>query len=165
MSIIRTDPFSKEAASIAELFSEDIEMNLYNLDGVATYKVMRVNGHKPSHRITVCYYYDQACLSSEIRDSSKALRIHDDDVIVRYGQTTHRANIEARVISAHDNNSKHRYAEDRYLTDDGSISLRDLLIHAYQLGGYGDRYELLNSDHVSLEDAQRMADQALGLAD
>lgn len=165
MPIVKDDPFSKEAASIAKLFSEDIELSLHDLTSVATYTVMRVNGHKPSHRITVCYYYDQACLSFENRDSSRALRVHDDDVIVRYGQTAHRANIEARVLPAHDRDPKRRYAEDRYLTDDGSISLRDLLAHAYQLGGYGDRYELLNNDHISLEDARRLADRALGLAD
>lgn len=153
----------RERAEIAALFEEDVELGLYDLAREATFRVTSVNGNPPQHRILVMYYDNEIYLNPEDRSNTNRLTVSDLDFCVRYGQVGNIANIEMRV--QHPSKDVVRYGPDMTIPSGTKVSLLDLLTRAYQLGGYGERHELLNSDEITEEQARMAATEALGLPD
>lgn len=154
---------SKEARKVASLFTEDVSLSLWELRSYPVFKVASVDGRPAAHVVTVALYYDQAYLPFSERDPSYRLVVADRDVRVRYGQVGNVANIEMRVLGpGAERDPKRLYPPQRYLGSEGGASLRSLLAEAYQMGGYGDRPELRNSDGIAPGTALAMADEALG---
>ena len=157
------DMFAEEKAKINALFEEDLELSLWTLTSNATYKVDAVNGRKPNHTITILYYNDQVYMPFENRDPSRSLLVCDHDVRVRYGQVTNIANIDLRVLEPNRaDTGKRIHSKALYVHPDlEPLRITDVLTWAYQLGGYGNRPELLNYNDVTPEQARSMADIAI----
>lgn len=135
--------FDRERSEIAKLFSEELELGLYSLSSEATYRVISVDGIPAQHTILISCYNDEVYLPFESRSNTNRLTVTDLDYDVRYGQVVNHANIDMRVLN--DGMNAENYNSDIYIPSNTKVSLRDLLIRAYQLGGYGSRHDLLNS--------------------
>lgn len=135
--------FDRERSEIAKLFSEELELGLYSLSSEATYRVISVDGIPAQHTILISCYNDEVYLPFESRSNTNRLTVTDLDYDVRYGQVVNHANIDMRVLN--DGMNAENYNSDIYIPSNTKVSLRDLLIRAYQLGGYGSRHDLLDS--------------------
>lgn len=156
---------SKDSDRVAAMFAEGVEFSLWDLGRHPTFLVVRVDGIEPAHRITVALYDDQVFLPFSDRDPSERLVIADLDLKVRYGQVWNHANIELRVLdSGVSPASKLRYPSENYIESGKRISLRGALAEAYQMGGYGDRHGLRNSNGITQEEADFIAAAAVGAA-
>lgn len=153
--------FDRERAEIAALFDEDVELGLYDLTSIATYRVRSVNGNPPQHTILVSYYDDEVYMPFESRSNTNRLTVSDLDFPVRCGQVGNHANIQMRV--QHPDEEVGRYDAAKVIPSGTKASLCDLLSRAYQLGGYGNRHELLNSNEITEEQARSIAMEALGM--
>lgn len=157
------DSFDRERAEIAALFEEDVELGLYDLTSIATYRIRSVNGNPAQHTILVSYYNDEAYMPFDSRSNTSRLTVSDQDFVVRCGQVSNHANIHMRV--QHSGEVVDRYDAAKVIPAGTKVSLLDLLARAYQLGGYGDRHELLNSNEVTQAQARSIAMEALGMPD
>lgn len=155
------DSFDWEQAEIAALFEEDVELGLYDLTSVATYRIRSVNGTPAQHTILVSYYNDEVYMPFDSRSNTSRLTVSDQDFVVRCGQVSNHANIHMRV--QHSGEIVERYDAAKVIPAGTKVSLLDLLARAYQLGGYGDRHELLNSNEVTQAQARSIAMEALGM--
>lgn len=155
------DVIARERAGIAKLFSEEIELELYDLTSKATYRVSSVDGTPPKHKILVSYYDNEAYLSPENRSNTNRLTVMDLDYDVRYGQVVNHANISMRVQDT--GKEVMRYDQSTVILSDTKVSLRDLLARAYQLGGYGERHNLLNSNGITEKRARMLAAEVIGV--
>lgn len=155
---------ARDAAKVAEVFEERVELALWKLGRYATFRVVGVDGAAPLHRITVARYDDQVFLNPASRDPSDRLTLLDLDYRVRYGQVGNVANIEMRVLKSHTApGTPLRFPRENYIAHGERVSLRGLLAEAYQLGGYGSFHDRLNSNGVSPSEADALAIEALGL--
>lgn len=156
---------AKDSDRVAALFAEEVEFSLWGLGRHPTFLVSRVNGIEPAHRITVALYDDQVFLPFSDRDPSERLVIADLDFKVRYGQVWNHANIELRVLDfGASPTSELRYPSENYIESGKRISLRGALAEAYQMGGYGDRHGLRNSNGITQEEADSLSAAAVGAA-
>lgn len=151
----------RERDEIAALFEEDVELGLYGLDREATFRITSVNGNPPQHRILVMYYNDEVYLPIDSRSNTNRLTVSDLDFCVRYGEVGNHANIEMRI--QHLGQEVMKYDETKVIPSGTKVSLTDLLTRSYQLGGYGNRHELLNSNEITKEQARSIALEALGI--
>lgn len=69
-------------------------------------------------------------LPFESRSNTNRLTVTDLDYDVRYGQVVNHANIDMRVLN--DGMNAENYNSDIYIPSNTKVSLRDLLIRAYQ---------------------------------
>lgn len=152
--------FDRERSEIAKLFSEELELGLYSLSSEATYRVISVDGIPAQHTILISCYNDEVYLPFESRSNTNRLTVTDLDYDVRYGQVVNHANIDMRVLN--DGMNAENYNSDIYIPSNTKVSLRDLLIRAYQLGGYGSRHDLLNSNEITEEEARMAVAEAVG---
>lgn len=154
------DMFASEKAEISRLFSEELELSLWNLSSYAEYRVTSVDGVPAQHRIIVSCYNDEVYRSFRDRSGTDCLTVSDLDFKVRYGQVGNHANIVMRVL--HPGMDAEGRDPDMFLAPDAMTSLRDLLIRAYQLGGYGAYHDRLNSNEITEEQARSVAVEAIG---
>lgn len=155
------DMFDRERAEITALFKEDVELGLYDLTSVATYRIRSVNGTPAQHTILVSYYDDEVYMPPESCSNTNRLTVTDLDFPVRCGQVFNHANIEMRV--QYPGEQVNRYDAAKVIPSGTKASLCDLLARAYQLGGYGNRHDLLNSNGISEKQAYSIAMEALGM--
>ena len=120
-----------------------------------------MNGTPAQHTILVSYYNDEVYMPFDSRSNTSRLTVSDQDFVVRCGQVSNHANIHMRV--QHSGEIVERYDAAKVIPAGTKVSLLDLLARAYQLGGYGDRHELLNSNEVTQAQARSIAMEALGM--
>lgn len=159
---------AKEAAEYAALFDEDIEFTLWNLRPTYTeFRVSRINGITPAHKIVVSYYDRQAYIPLSNRIPWKSLIICDLDVHVRYGQVGNIANISYFVMreGASREELEKRVSDPRQLISPGdTISLVESLELAYSIGGYGEHWDRENYDLDTVRNAKSISTEATGVS-
>lgn len=163
-----------ERDEVASLFMESLDLVLHELrGGHSVFRVRSVDGREASHRILVSLYDDQIYLPPEDRKPWRKLTVSDFDFGVRHGQVQNHANKVLRVLDV-GHTVEEVYEgktplgrsgrpESGLLVEAGTkVSLRSMLEEAYQLGGYGDRPHLTNSNGVSPAHARILAGEATG---
>lgn len=158
--------FDDDARRIKALFSEKITLGVRSVKRHVTFGVLTVDGRPAQHDITVSFYDNQALLRPENRRPWTLLKVCDSDVRVRFGQVANIANRSVFVLDPGLSKDDPAYAsayDMRQVYESGEkISLKQLLSEAYQLGGYGEYPDRLNSNGVTAAQANAMAAAAIG---
>lgn len=157
---------AREAAECSALFDEDVELALWNLRPTyAEFRVSRIDGITPAHKVVVSYYDRQAYIPPSKRIPWKSLTVCDLDVRVRYGQVGNIANVSYFVMdegASREELEKHVSDPGQLVSPGGTVSLVGSLELAYRLGGYGEHWDRENYDLDTVRNARSLSIEAAG---